>query len=78
MNRRKFIRSAGAAVAGSAVTQNIVFGRELLPAVFASDKKPNIIFILADDLGIGEVSCYGAENYKTPHIDELARGGLDV
>ncbi len=76
MNRRKFIRSAGAAVAGSAVAQNIVFGRELLPAVFASDKKPNIIFILADDLGIGEVSCYGAENYKTPHIDELARGGI--
>jgi len=39
-------------------------------------KKPNIIFILADDLGIGEVSCYGADNYQTPHIDQLAKEGL--
>jgi len=38
--------------------------------------KPNIIFILADDLGIGEVSCYGADNYMTPHIDQLAREGM--
>lgn len=39
-------------------------------------KKPNIIFILADDLGIGEVSCYGADNYMTPNIDRLASNGL--
>lgn len=38
--------------------------------------KPNIIFILADDLGIGEVGCYGADNYKTPNIDKLARKGM--
>lgn len=37
--------------------------------------KPNIIFILADDLGIGNVGCYGADNYKTPHIDKLAAEG---
>jgi len=37
---------------------------------------PNIIFILADDYGVGEVSAYGADNYKTPHIDQLARGGI--
>ena len=38
--------------------------------------KPNIIFILADDLGIGNVGCYGADaTVKTPHIDALARGG---
>jgi arylsulfatase A len=40
------------------------------------DKKPNIVFILADDYGTGEVSSYGADNYKTPNIDELARGGI--
>ena len=38
--------------------------------------KPNIIFILADDLGVGNVGCYGADaTVKTPHIDALARGG---
>jgi len=39
-------------------------------------KKPNIIFILADDLGIGDVGCYGADNYKTPNIDKLAMDGM--
>ncbi len=39
-------------------------------------RPPNIIFILADDYGIGEVSAYGADNYKTPNIDRLAAGGL--
>jgi arylsulfatase A len=39
-------------------------------------EKPNIIFILADDLGTGNVSCYGADNFKTPNIDSLAQSGL--
>ena len=38
--------------------------------------RPNIIFILADDLGIGNVGCYGADNFKTPNIDALAKNGL--
>jgi arylsulfatase A len=42
----------------------------------ASTNRPNIIFILADDLGIGDVGCYGADNYRTPNIDQLARGGI--
>lgn len=42
----------------------------------ASGSKPNIIFILADDLGIGDVSCYGSDNNKTPIIDQLAKGGM--
>ena len=41
----------------------------------APERKHNIIFILADDLGIGDVSCYGSDNYKTPHIDQLAKSG---
>ncbi len=44
------------------------------PAALAASK-PNIIFILADDLGIGNVSCYGSDNYRTPHIDKLAATG---
>ena len=38
--------------------------------------KPNIIVILADDLGWGDVGCYGATKIKTPHIDRLAREGM--
>lgn len=41
----------------------------------AAESKPNIIFILADDLGIGNISAYGADNFKTPHIDALAKNG---
>jgi len=41
----------------------------------AQTRKPNIIFILADDLGNGNVSCYGADHFKTSQIDQLARGG---
>jgi arylsulfatase A-like enzyme len=39
-------------------------------------EKPNIIIIYADDLGYGDVSCYGAKNLSTPNIDRLARQGL--
>ncbi len=46
----------------------------LLGETQAADK-PNVIFILADDLGIGNVGCYGADNYRTPHIDKLAAEG---
>jgi len=38
--------------------------------------KPNIIYILADDLGIANVSCYGADQFKTPEIDKLAQNGI--
>lgn len=38
--------------------------------------KPNIIYILADDLGIGDLSCYGSDSNRTPIIDKLANEGL--
>jgi arylsulfatase A-like enzyme len=38
--------------------------------------RPNILFILADDLGYGDLSCYGRPDYRTSHIDRLARNGL--
>lgn len=37
---------------------------------------PNIIYILADDLGYGDLSCYGQEKFSTPHLDQLARDGI--
>lgn len=39
-------------------------------------KKPNILFIMVDDLGKEWISCYGAEGIKTPNIDKLAREGM--
>lgn len=39
-------------------------------------KRPNIIFILADDLGYGEIGCFGQEKIQTPNIDRLASEGL--
>lgn len=41
-----------------------------------NDDLPNIIFILADDLGYGDLGCYGQKQIKTPRIDALAEGGM--
>ena len=38
--------------------------------------KPNIVFILADDIGYGDFGCYGATKVKTPNVDRLAAEGL--
>ena len=41
-----------------------------------TNKLPNIIYIYADDLGYGELGCYGQEKIRTPHLDQLAREGM--
>lgn len=43
---------------------------------FAADRPPNIVLIVADDLGCFELGCYGQKLIKTPHIDKLASNGL--
>ena len=40
------------------------------------EKLPNIVYILADDLGYGDLSCYGQQKFKTPNIDRLASEGM--
>ena len=42
----------------------------------ADEAPPNIIYILADDLGYAELGCYGQQKIKTPHIDQLAQEGM--
>ncbi len=44
--------------------------------VAQADRKPNIVFILADDLGYGELGCYGQRKIRTPNIDRLASQGI--
>ncbi|KAF1478309.1 Arylsulfatase D, partial [Pygoscelis antarcticus] len=44
----------------------------------AMDSKPNILLFLADDLGIGDIGCYGNNTIRTPNIDRLAREGVKL
>jgi len=61
-------------------TRNIITALILLPlCTFAQGKKqkqPNIVFIFIDDLGWGDVGCYGNDFIDTPNIDQLARDGM--
>jgi arylsulfatase A len=46
------------------------------PATEKEPRKPNIVYILADDLGYGDLSCYGQKRFSTPNIDRLASEGM--
>jgi len=54
----------------------LVFTAIVIAAMAHSQQKPNIIIIYADDLGYGDVSCYGASKINTPNIDRLASQGI--
>lgn len=52
-------------------------GMVLIPSVMlGKDKQPNIVFILCDDMGYGDLACYGQPFINTPCIDEMAREGM--
>ena len=63
-------------------TERLLLCTTLLAAfstqVFAQKKnsKPNIIFILCDDMGYGDLGCYGQKNIQTPHLDQMAQEGM--
>jgi arylsulfatase len=44
-------------------------------ACHAVDRLPNIVLILVDDLGYGDLGCFGAKDIRTPHLDALAKQG---
>ncbi len=65
MNKNNLLLlTAGAAAIATSCTQSE-----------APRRQPNVIFILADDLGYGDTGCYGADKIKTPNIDQLAEEG---
>ena len=76
MNRRDFLKAVGLGAASLALPGCIgVSGR--LAGEGAGDK-PNIVIALCDDLGYGDLSCYGHPHIKTPNLDRLAADGMKL
>ena len=57
--------------------RKMLSGLAVLPVTLcAQDKQPNVIIMYIDDMGIGDVSCFGGSYTPTPNIDRLAQQGL--
>ncbi|HEX6186171.1 MAG TPA: sulfatase-like hydrolase/transferase, partial [Pyrinomonadaceae bacterium] len=67
LNRREFVASAVAASALAGAAADVSAG--------AQAERPNVLYIMADDMGWGDLSCYGRPDYKTPNLDRLAAEG---
>jgi arylsulfatase A-like enzyme len=68
LNRRDFLKTAGAGAAALTLPR-------WLRAAEQPRQRPNLLYILADDIGYGDFGCYGATKVKTPNIDRLAAEG---
>ena len=68
MNRRDFLKALGLGVASIAMPS-------ISSAKAKASDKPNIIIIMADDMGFSDIGCYGSE-IETPSLDALAANGL--
>src|ERR1700687_1767798 len=65
LTRREMLIAATALASGSQSAQ-----------AQAPNAPPNIVYIMADDLGYADLSCYGRRDYSTPNIDRIAAGGM--
>src|SRR5678816_1483740 len=76
LTRRKFVQhlAIGTTLLSSRVRSPAI-ANSVQRSSAAKESRPNIIFILADDLGWGDLSCYGRPDYRTPNIDLLATQG---
>jgi len=72
--RRHFLKTVGLGAAAFVIQGSK--GVTTLLANEATDKKPNFVFILVDDLGWIDTGCYGSKFYETPNIDRLAADGM--
>ena len=68
ISRRRFVQTTAAT--------SLALAAGLGRPTWAQSTKPNIVFIMADDLGYADLSCYGQRDYTTPNIDRLAIEGL--
>ncbi len=60
----------------SGIAVGVGIGQVFAATPAKKTKAPNVVFIIADDLGYGELSCYGQEKFQTPNIDRLALQGM--
>lgn len=71
MERRECIK-----ILGMSALANALAGATFAQASQPASRKPNIVFILADDLGYGHLGCYGQSKIRTPNIDRMAAEGM--
>lgn len=73
MKNRKYV---GVSLLASLVACNYATAKTPRKGHAPDPQKPNVILILADDLGYGDLQCYGAKNVETPNVDKLAAEGI--
>ncbi len=74
--RREFLKITGLAIASAGASSLLTSCAGVGRITGIGGKRPNIIFILADDLGYGDLGCFGQKTIKTPSIDRMAQEGM--